>query len=70
MTQLLYRLDDNVTSDYEEYLSKKKHCKVAYSFYLECNKPVQRLDDIGHLPVKYEDLVGTISIPFFEKTNG
>jgi len=68
MTYLMYRLDDNVTSDYAEYLEKKDSCLIAYPFYVEDNRwkgkittePIaERYDEIKygiHIPVEYKAL--------------
>ena len=58
MTFLLYRLDDKVTVLYDEYLSEKDKCEIAYPFYLE---GMEDMD--AKAPGTYSEIKGKIKIP-------
>ena len=61
MTRLYYRLDDDITGVYQEYLDKKDSCKIAYTFYAEYDdRPVPKEE-----PTKYEQVKMYERIPFF-----
>ena len=60
MTQLLYRLDDDVTVSYQEYLEKKDSCKTAFIFRIEHNE----YDHDTEIPKKWSDIHRKVNIPF------
>ena len=60
MTELLYRLDDDVTASYQEYLDRKNDCNIAFIFRIE--RP--DLDKKYETPKKWSDIKTKVEIPF------
>ena len=60
MTEVLYRLDDKVTTSYQEYLAEKDSCENAFIFRVE----VSEYNHNYKTPKTWSEIDYKVNIPF------